>query len=80
MHLSVASLACKSVDRSTFCMKLESALYEKCAFGPHFYMHMKLQKDAFSYYNYILVQKYFNTTIISNARGNNQFRSINIIY
>ena len=76
MHLFVASLACKSVDRSTFCMKRGSAPYKKCAFGPCFYMHMKLQKDAFSFNNYILVVKYFNRTKITYAWSNNQFRSI----
>ena len=50
MHFFIVLLACKSVDRSTFCMK---RFIQKMCLCPSFYTPIKLQKNAFNSYNYI---------------------------
>ena len=55
MHFFVVLLVCKSVDRSTFCMK--GASIQKMCLGPRFYTLIKLQKNAFNSYNYPLANK-----------------------
>ena len=61
----VNSFGCKSVDRSTYCMKRGRVSFLKCAHGQRFYNPMKLLKEASHTYNYVFLTMIMKTRLIS---------------